>query len=78
LGFHKELIPSTVVAQTFRSAMALQNSLFFMFHQSATYNAAKSPKTNGAANTQGCYQFCQRSSEGAVNYDGAAEFLTEE
>jgi hypothetical protein len=39
-GVLQKLISSTVVAQTFRSAMALQNCLVFMFYQFATYNAA--------------------------------------
>jgi hypothetical protein len=51
--FCEELTPSAVMVQTFRSAMALQNSLFFMFHRFSTYNVVESPKANGFATTQG-------------------------
>jgi hypothetical protein len=70
-AFYEELTPSAVMVQTFYSAMALRNSLFFMFHQFSTYNAAKSPKANGAATTQGFYLFCTCPSESVAYFDGA-------
>jgi hypothetical protein len=70
-AFYEELTPLAVMVQTFCSAMALWNSLFFMFHQFATYNAAKSPKANVAATTQGFYLFCTCPSESVAYFDGA-------